>query len=550
MAQSNDTSKTGTSKPKRRTRRKPQPVTIDLEATEVSQEETEPPKNYSNETAGDKEELVEPGATQSDSPKKPDDTQQGIGSATGSQNPFSISLTSILHIVPYGIAAGIGGLVSLLVYFGLAGLGWLPGTAGPQTERMNSEIVLLRGNIQNLSSDLETLTGETLSGARSRLTDLEAGSAKIGDVALLENLVEGLSIDLQQHREVQNANTENLSSLGERVNSAETALSLASGIVEDFRQQIAEFDFTQRNQAEASALEGLTSRIAALEAILEELGDAANAASPTSALQIAAFRSELDAVRDAANAAQLRLQEKVTDLETQTLKLQTSSRATETGIAELSRAATERLQAMDNALTGLEIRRQAGPVSQMERRAAMALSFASLGRAVDTGKGFKIELDTARAFAGDRPELAILSLHAETGIETLQSLTDRFDQVATIVIRAEKNSQSDSFLDQTWIRLQAIIQIRPTGFVEGEATPAIVARAENLLQSGQLAGAIREMETLPDSTRSAASEWLDRARARKDSDEALASLNADLIAEIEASPETGNPETETRDQDQ
>ncbi|MBZ0216236.1 MAG: hypothetical protein K8F25_06785, partial [Fimbriimonadaceae bacterium] len=303
-------------------------------------------------------------------------------------------------------------------------------------------------------------------------------------------------------------------------------------LLEDFRRQFAEVSRLAGEEGDIATLTALGDRVGALETVLEEITAASGSASPASALQIAGLRSELQTAMDDLTAAQQKLQAKVTAMDGQLIALQKTSQDMAATMSNVNQAASERLQAMDNALAALEIRRDAGPVSQMERRAAMALSFASLARTVETGKPFRAELDTARAFAGDQPGLDVLGAHADTGLETVKSLTERFAAVAGQIVNADHGSAEGGALDRFWGKLQSIVRVRPTGFVEGDTSAAIVARAESRLQAGQLSGTIAELETLSGPAQEAAQSWLEPARARRDGDSALAALNADLIASI------------------
>lgn len=537
MAQSKNTStSSGNPKPTRRTRRKPRPVTIDLEATEVDKDKPEPktePKDTPDAASTDKSQPAS---------KEPKDNP----STAGQGNSFSMDTKTALRAIPYALAALLGGVLSLLVYFWLAGLGWLPGTAGPETMRMNSEIGILRDNVDKISGELETITGETIDGARSRLTALETGTAKIQTVTALEERVADLQAQLSEISTVSGANAETTENLNAQVAEIKTALASTNQMIGELESRIAE---AVRGSGGAE-LTDLTSRMSALETILGEVSTSSDPASPASPLQIAGLRNDLQTAIDNVATAQQALQAKITAMDTQLIALQKSSRDLAANMATVNDVATERLQAMDNALAGLEIRQDAGPVSQIERRAAMALSYASLARAVEAGETFRTELDTAKAFAGDQPALDVLSPHADRGIETVTSLTERFDTVAAAIINADNASTEGSVLDRVWGKVQSIVRVRPTGFVQGDTSAAIIARAETHLQAGELTKAIDELENLTGPPLAAAQDWLDAARARRDGDAALQSLSADLIAAINANPDTGGLQSSEKDANQ
>ena len=544
----------GTTEPKRRTRRKPRPVTIDLEATEVTPPHGQADPNLTQDTGPTEQaqDTEKPQVETDDASPEPEtssgNNSSNDASAVNSGGSAPVPTNMIIRAISYCLAAIVGGVISLLVYFWFAGLGWLPGTAGPDTVRMEREISALRSDIALVSGNVDTLSGQSVGDAQSRLEVLESGSVKLADLAAMAG-------DVKELQSIQDGITQSLSAvetmlvvLEERANATEVALTSTSGIVEDFRQQLAGISGSSENLVDAPGLAAISERLTTLEDIIENAVGPTNTALPVSAVQIAALQSEMETIQEDVAAIQQELQVKVTALEAQFLSLQTLMQVSATDIANLSNTADDRLQAVDSALADLATLSEGGVVSQIERRAAMAISFAALGRVIDSGKRFVLELETALAFAegatGDSParilELKSLEPYAEKGLATAQFLTEEFGNIANAIIAAENPDQDSGYLNRAWTRIRSIVRIRPTGFVEGDSVAAIVARTENLLQSRQLAEAVTELGTLPEQPRAVAGDWIESAKARVTGNSVLAKLNAGLIANVANGGETSN----------
>jgi hypothetical protein len=85
---------------------------------------------------------------------------------------------------------------------------------------------------------------------------------------------------------------------------------------------------------------------------------------------------------------------------------------------------------------------------------------------------------------------------------------------------------------------KSAISIRRIGAdVAGDEPSAVVARAEAALNQGDLAAAIKEVETLPAPSRDAFAGWLDEARARASANDTLSKLESTVLASLGGNPE-------------
>lgn len=84
-------------------------------------------------------------------------------------------------------------------------------------------------------------------------------------------------------------------------------------------------------------------------------------------------------------------------------------------------------------------------------------------------------------------------------------------------------------MDGALRRMGSLVSIRRTGNLEGDSTEAVLARAEQKLQSNELAAALAELAVLTEAPAKAMQSWLDGARRRQALDQAIDALQASLL---------------------
>lgn len=168
---------------------------------------------------------------------------------------------------------------------------------------------------------------------------------------------------------------------------------------------------------------------------------------------------------------------------------------------------------------------------------ATLLAVAQLRSALAGSGPFDAPLAALAAVGGDDEDvaaaLAVLAPHAAAGIPTRERLRDRFPAVAEMILRNAMAPPGDSWVEGTLARLSGLVTVRRVGGdVQGDSAEAVVARAEARLETGDLAAAIGELETLDGAPAEAAEPWLALARARADADRVLAAIDARAIAAL------------------
>jgi uroporphyrinogen-III synthase len=189
-----------------------------------------------------------------------------------------------------------------------------------------------------------------------------------------------------------------------------------------------------------------------------------------------------------------------------------------------------RLQAIEERLAAIaRIDRAASGEREAARRVALASAALALRTAASGAGGYKPALEAARALAdGDTAVIAALDAlgaGAEKGRPTRDTLRERFEALAPLVLRAPPESD-DPWYARAWHRVAGLVTLRRVGEVPGETVEAIVARAELRLRANDLDGAVDELAKLPRGAAERASVWLADARARLAADQAVQRLEA------------------------
>ena len=182
----------------------------------------------------------------------------------------------------------------------------------------------------------------------------------------------------------------------------------------------------------------------------------------------------------------------------------------------------ETLTQLTAKIEGL-LSREAGSKAE-GRDIALALSLGELKRAVNEGAPYKDELARVLPHAPKGLDLSALSQHANKGIITPAALRSAFSAASRKALASEHTSSSGSFLDQIVANAKSMVQVRPTGLVEGETTGAVLARMEYKLDRDDLDGALKESRALSGTARDAMRSWLAQATSRADGDKVLRAL--------------------------
>ncbi|MCB1436184.1 MAG: hypothetical protein KDJ46_03330, partial [Rhodobiaceae bacterium] len=376
-------------------------------------------------------------------------------------------------VLVFGSGALAGGVVALVLYAGLAQIGVMPAAPGAAG---------LEARIQDLETHLGDVRDE-LAGQSGRATRLPEGLARGEEVAALERRIGALETGAAEATggkagDALKGFEERLAGLAAQVAAAEQAALSARGEVDILTARLAA---QSGSPASAAAAEALGQRLNAAEQAAARAQEAAGAAVRAGEGAILALREQMG-------------QEIGAQAKSLSQRLDTLS-------ADL---AALRQQAATDAAQG----------PGLQARAALAIAIAGLERTMLAGTPFGRELQAVAALsAPGNAQVAALERLAATGVPRADQLAETFAGVAGAIVDAGSRAGGDGLVGRLMANARALVRVRPTGAVSGESTAAVVARIEQKLSAGDLAGAVDEAGALDGAARDAADGWLNSARA-------------------------------------
>ena len=178
--------------------------------------------------------------------------------------------------------------------------------------------------------------------------------------------------------------------------------------------------------------------------------------------------------------------------------------------------------------------------------AAGALAVANLAQIAERSTPFD---DQVRAYAAMLPGGAdgeALAQLAAVGAPTRAELTAAFADSAARAAVAQRQAEAGQGVAARLKRLLAsVVSVRRVDRFTGPGTDAVLARTERAVGQGDLAGAVRELGTLPPAARAAAGPWRDGAARRLAIESRLASLRGAALARLRPAQQPTAPETTT-----
>jgi len=182
------------------------------------------------------------------------------------------------------------------------------------------------------------------------------------------------------------------------------------------------------------------------------------------------------------------------------------------------------------------------------KSATLAIAFANLRAAVNEGRPYSAELSTLAALSPGAGDLGGLLDYEDQGIPTLRELTVSFEDAREAAMSASAPAGDGSVLDRLMSSAESLVKVRRVdATAEGDTRGAVLARAEAQLDGGNLAEAVKEVETLQGAPRKAFADWLDAAHARLEVDATLQKLQSILLVSLGGS--ASGPSEKTKEQD-
>lgn len=163
--------------------------------------------------------------------------------------------------------------------------------------------------------------------------------------------------------------------------------------------------------------------------------------------------------------------------------------------------------------------------------AASAVAAADLQSAATGSAPFLTQLTNLQRFSGVEADPALL-IYARTGVPTLASLLNGFNEAERAALRAEEEARARTAEDvggKLTGALSSLVSVRRTAESTGVDSASILARARARLGEGDLASALTELELLQAEPRAGMASWLQGAQARRNVEESLGRLRQNLL---------------------
>ena len=441
------------------------------------------------------------------------------GSKPKSQKPNSGIMRTVDRVViflakaaAFGLVAGAVGIATAYVLRDYsANTADEPDQVAAATERIDAlqnDIAALNGEIQRLAGVSENnLELQAAAAELSQKSDLQATS--------LEALRAELS-DLSEAERLASASTdERLGGLGERLTELES-------LVSSFGEQVLALEESYEELLQAAVAEGGNESTStgggfetatpptAVGASGSEVG-AAGVADPASKDvarldgEIANLKARLDALSESKAEAS-----RYDEMEQRLEGLAASVQAIQSASANVQ--LPPELEGRIEALAA-QVESISADLSAAGNPQSRSIAMVGVRAAAETGAPYGVLLLEAGFSEADLPE--IVRAHQETGIATMSDLRESFPEASRAAVRAaELESTPDGVASGIGSILRSIFQVRPLTPIEGDDPPALLSQAEALVRANRLRDAIDVLDALPEASRLAMSNWLDRANAR------------------------------------
>lgn len=148
--------------------------------------------------------------------------------------------------------------------------------------------------------------------------------------------------------------------------------------------------------------------------------------------------------------------------------------------------------------------------------ASFAVAVAELAPPLYQSRPYTGQLEQVRVMILDMPALdqvtlaeplSVLAKFSTQGITDLQTLNEGFGTAALQALRDEGVSSSSGWWQRTWARIKGLVVIRRTDGTGGSPLEVAIRKMESDLATGDVAGALQTLETLPADEAPAFKDW-------------------------------------------
>jgi len=168
--------------------------------------------------------------------------------------------------------------------------------------------------------------------------------------------------------------------------------------------------------------------------------------------------------------------------------------------------------------------------------AALLLALNELRSNMSSERAFEQDLAVVQKFAGNDPALqqALQNLapYAKSGVLSKETLQKEFRGMAADIVMAKLRGEDAGVRERVLERLGKYAKVRKVDDIQGDSVDAVVARAEKMLDQGNIRGAIQELQTLEGAPADAAQPWMNQAAGTVMADDATALMMQKLMQQM------------------
>lgn len=155
--------------------------------------------------------------------------------------------------------------------------------------------------------------------------------------------------------------------------------------------------------------------------------------------------------------------------------------------------------------------------------AAMLLTMNELRGNIGGGQSFENDLKIIQKYAQGDPEMEAalkrVAPYARSGVLSSDTLKKEFRNIAADIVMAKLQGEDASVRERVLLRLSKYAKMRKIDDIEGDTVDATVARAELMIDQGNIKGAIAELQKLDGAPAQTAAPWMEQAQGHVAADE-------------------------------
>ena len=177
-----------------------------------------------------------------------------------------------------------------------------------------------------------------------------------------------------------------------------------------------------------------------------------------------------------------------------------------------------------------------GMSTQQLAAAALLLTMNEMRGKMNAERSFEQDFAIIEKFAGNDPAmhdaLRKLEPYAKNGVLSRETLQKEFRAIAADIVMAKLAGEDASVRERVLERLGKYAKTRKIDDIQGNTPDAVVARAEKMMNNGDIKGAIRELQTLDGESAEAAKPWMEQAAGAAAADDSSAALMQALMQQM------------------